>query len=246
MEMGFIYDLEGFVHRFQSALEKNMALPELIEQGRKLLSQLVSSSLWLQGTLARLVLDEEFLRQQWHSIDPNDILLYRAPDGLFSVRAFVWEPGVNYPIHDHGAWGIVGACINRIRERKYQRLDDGSREGYAEVGLKADAALSPSETTYVLPLDEGIHQMEALDGKTAVTIHVYGRPVRKGFIQFFDPVNRRVQKMYPPQVLKKILAIRTLGSVEDSWAEEVLQEAARMTQPEYLQAEIKSALSRRV
>jgi len=232
-----ISNLEQFGEQFTSYLKQKPEWPDILKIGSEMLSELVLNKDWFQPILSKLVLNEAFLKSQWQSIDPNDIQIYRSPDKLFSVRAFIWEPNVMYPIHDHGAWGIVGAHINQIRERKFARVDDGLDINYAELKEIADATLSPGEITYVLPMDDGIHQMQALNNQTSVTIHVYGSPVRKGFIHYFDPHNNTAHRIYPPPVDKKVLAIRTLGSVPEAWAEDVLNSALKSSEPDYIQKE---------
>ncbi|MEA4925821.1 MAG: cysteine dioxygenase family protein [Syntrophomonadaceae bacterium] len=239
-----ISNLEQFGQQFTVLLKQEPEWPEILTQGSEMLSELVLNQDWFQPVLSKLVLDEAFLKAQWQSIDPNDIQIYRNPDKLFTVRAFIWEPDVMYPIHDHGAWGIVGAHINQIRERKFARLDDGQNEEYAEVKEIADATLAPGEITHVLPLNDGIHQMQAVDGLTAVTIHVYGAPVRKGFIQYFNPHNNTAHRMYPPSIAKKILAIRTLGSIPETWAEDVLNQALKLPDPDYVHKECQYSLNK--
>ncbi|HWP97641.1 MAG TPA: cysteine dioxygenase family protein [Syntrophomonadaceae bacterium] len=239
MSIGY---LEQFSVTFQNLLDKNLPWPDFLAQGREMVGKLATEPGWLNNTLARLVLDEAFLQSQYQSMDPNDILLYRSPSHSFSIRAYIWESGVRYPIHDHGSWGIVSAHFNQIREFKYQRLDDGSREGWAQVRVNSEAVLNPGETTYVLPLNEGLHQMETVDDQVAITIHVYGSPVRKGFIQYFDVHHQSVYRVFPPQLQKKALAMRTLGCMPETWSEEVLQEAVNRSVPSYMALEGQLAL----
>lgn len=236
--------LDRFCGAFQNLLNGNHPWPDFLARGREMVGNLAAEQGWLNNTLARLVLDEAFLQSQYQSMDPNDIVLYRSPNRSFSVRAFIWEPGVRYPIHDHGSWGIVGAYFNQIKEFKYIRLDDGSREGFAQVQAVNEAVLNPGETTYVLPLNEGIHRMETVNDRVAITIHVYGSPVRKGFIQHFDVHHQTVYRIFPPQLHKKALAMRTLGCMPETWAEEVLQEAVTRSVPDNMAVEGEMALAR--
>jgi len=85
---------------------------------------------------------------------------------------------------------------------------------------------------------------EFINNQTSVTIHVYGSPVRKGFIRYFNPHNNTAQRMYPPSVDKKILAIRTLGSVSESWSEDVLSNALKAAEPDYIQKECQYSLEK--
>jgi len=239
-----IFNLETFCDNFSVLLAQNKPWPEFLDKGRAMLSELVQQPDWSKSLLSRLVLDEAFLQSQWQSIDNNDIQIYRDPNKQFSVRAFIWEPDHLYPIHDHGAWGIVGAHINKIREKKYIRVDDGLDMDHAEVQVSNDQVLEPGGITVVLPLNEGIHQMQAIDHKTAVTIHVYGSPVRKGFIHYFDTHLKTVHRVYPPSMAKKILAIRTLGSIPEPWSEEVLNQATGQDLPDFVRMECQLALDK--
>jgi len=239
-----INNLEEFCGQFKALLDQKPEWSKLLDNGRAMLGELVSNLDWFKPTLSQLILDQAFLKNQWQSIDDNDIQLYFSPDKAFSVRAYIWEPGVCYPIHDHGAWGIVGAHINQLREIKYARVDDGLDPNHAEVKKIADATLALGETTFVLPLDEGIHQMQAVNNRVAVSIHVYGTPIRKGFIQNFDPHFHTAIRVYQPAINKKMLAIKTLGSVSEDWAEEVLLTALRSPEPDYVLQECQYSLDK--
>lgn len=227
--------LQAFIEQFTDFLNANPTKDEIFSTGRQMVEKLVSTPGWLNETLTRMVLDDDFLRSQWHAIDPNDIVLYRRPDRLFTVRAFIWEPGVSYPVHDHGSWGLIGSHINRIRERKYVRTDDGSNEEYAEIQMTSDTVLEPGQATHIEFL--GLHQMGSADDKVAVTIHVYGTPMRRGYIQLFNLHNKRIQRVYAPALFPRALAIRTLGSIPEDWAREVLREAMSKEQPDYFRKE---------
>lgn len=238
-----IQHFDVFCKQFQVLLEQKLDLPQFLEKGQLLLGQLVSNPDWFRPTLSGLILDTAFLRAQGQSIDPNEIQLYLSSDKSFSLRAFIWDPGVVYPIHDHGAWGLVGTHINQIGEKKFVRLDDGSQANHAEIEQIADAVLSPGETSFVLPMNDGIHQMRAIN-ETAVSIHVYGKPIRKGFINCFDPKSNTVAMAYSPGTYKKILAIKALGSIPQTWAEEVLTTALHAAEPDFILQECQNSLDK--
>lgn len=237
-----IGDLEQFSDAFGAMLAKKPERDELLRNGKEMLSELILKPDWFQPILTKLVLDESFLKSQWQSIDPNEIQIYRSSDKMFSVRAYIWEPNVTYPIHDHGAWGIVGTHINQITERKFIRVDDGTNDNYAELKQVSEKVLSPGETTFVLPLNEGIHQMQATGDLAAVSIHIYGAPIRKGFIHYFDIQRKSAHRMYTPAVNKKIFAIRTLGSISEPWAEEVLCKSMNSDAQDYIKMECRDSL----
>jgi predicted metal-dependent enzyme (double-stranded beta helix superfamily) len=237
-----MHELDQFCRNFQALLGSKLKWPEFLAEGSDMVSALVSSPGLLNDTLTHLVLDEVLLQNQYHSGDPNDIVLYRSPTRSFSVRAFVWEPGRRYPIHDHGAWGIIGVHLNTIRETKYRRLDDGGREGYAKVEKACDAVVGPGGVTHVLPLNDGLHKMEVAGSRAAISIHIYGRALRKGYIQQFDPHHNSVHRIYPPHLHKKIMAMRVLCCIPEEWSENVLREVAGDSGSDYLREEARRAL----
>lgn len=198
---------------------------ELAEAGQKLQARLVADpNLILEQLSIFIAQGKETI---FWPVDLNDLTIYRDKDKLFSVRLFVWEDQVPYPIHDHGSWGIVGSLANLVQETKYNRLDDGSRENYAELEVKSEAILHPGETTYVLPLNDGIHRMQALNHTTALTLHTYGRPIRSGFINGFMRQSNGIYKMYPLAVHRQMLAVKALQEIGTAPARDILGEISR-------------------
>jgi predicted metal-dependent enzyme (double-stranded beta helix superfamily) len=228
-------NLEEFCPRLHALLEQDFAVPALLEKGRSLVAELVRDPDCFGDVLRRLIHDREFLRAQAPSIYGNEITLHRAPDRSFSVFAYIWEPNSAISIHDHGSWGLVGNMLQPVQERKYRRLDDGRVEGYAELVEISSGRIDPGATTSVLPLDEGIHDMGTVGERGAVTINVYGRSIRKGFIHIFNPAQKKVFRAYPPPVYKQVLALRSLGLLPEAKAQEIL---AAGTLPEFLRREL--------
>ena len=129
-----------------------------------------------------------------------------------------------------------------MAECKYTRLDDGKVEGHAELKEVSSHAIAPGKTTYVLPLEKGIHKMENLSDDLAITINVYGRSIRKGYIQFFDPEKNSVRRVYLPNILREALVIRALGSLGAPWSEELLKCALAGGFPEHIKKEVEMSL----
>ncbi len=51
--------------------------------------------------------------------------LHRAPDSSWSVLVAVFAPGERAPVHDHGAWAVIGIVAGRERETRFRRGDTG-------------------------------------------------------------------------------------------------------------------------
>ena len=146
----------------------------------------------------------------------DEILLYLNPQPIFSIRMFIYQPGDYTPIHDHNSWGVIGSALGQIEVFNYAREDDGSIEGYARLHKTGNNILERGQTDGNLRLNEGIHQTGNPDGHTSIMISVYGRPVRRIYINRFDLENNKVYRMYSPQVKKRMLAAEALKIIESS------------------------------
>jgi len=239
-------NLETFCLRFQAFLEEKPDMSRVLDVGLKLLGELLSDPAWFQDFLGKLIMDPGFLNRQPTSVYRNEITLHRSAGQSFSVLAYIWEPHRPSPIHDHGSWGLIGPLIEPVQEKKYRRLDDGRVEGYAELEKTSSNVIEPGGTSHVLPLDEGIHQMGAAGERIAVSVGVYGKAIRQGYSQFFDPAGKTVVRAYPPKLFKKVLAIRALGSIAEPWAEDILKVARSSPIPDYLAQEYQPSTKKQV
>lgn len=213
--------LEEFCSRFHSFLEQKPEAPEMLKTGHQLVKELLSDAQWFGEILQKLISDPAFLERQTPSVFANEVTLYRSPDRLFSVLAYIWEPHTLSEIHDHSSWGIIGSLFNPVREVRYRRLDDGRLEGYAELEEVSSRVIKPGEVARVLPLDKGIHQTGSATDQFAISLGVYGKSIRKGYILLFNPSEKRAVRAYPPRLFKQVLAIRALKSAPDLWAKEL-------------------------
>jgi len=236
-------NLETFCEDLHTLLESGPDVGRIIEEGRRLLAGLISDEAWFAGIIGRLHEDRTLFNEQKPSLWPNEITLCRRQDQSLLVNAYVWEPPAADIVHDHGSWGIIGALINKIGEIKYERLDDGHTEGHAHLSESASRVLEPGETTFVLPLDRGIHRMENRSDNVAITINVYGKSIHRGYVNFFYPEKRSVSRTYPPRTHKEVLLIRTLGSIGRPWATDILAKMMDRPLPDYIREECERSLS---
>jgi len=239
-----ITNLEQFCESFNDLLKGKPDISTLISTGRSLVSELMNQKEWFGDILQRILFDNEFSESQRPGIWPNEITLHRSSDRSFLVLCYIWDKGLSDTIHDHGSWGIIGSFVRSIGEHKYMRLDDGKKEGYAELEEVSSIVLNPGETTYVLPLNKGIHRMENFGSDTAITINVYGPNVRKGYVQFFYPEMNSVNRVYPPKTLREALAVRALGSLAAPRSEELLKRVLKSGLPDYIKKEGEISLAK--
>jgi hypothetical protein len=80
--------------------------------------------------------------QTWPLTEPTaehgqaNLLLYEDPEYGFVINGVVRTPGRKGGVHDHAhAWVVYGILDGVESLERYDRVDDGSRAGYAELRL---------------------------------------------------------------------------------------------------------------
>lgn len=98
---------------------------------------------------------------------------YLYYDGELSILLFEVPKDKPIPPHDHGVW--EGFCVYRgsVRHVVYQREDDISVAGYAELGVVQDEVMKAGEITIVAPPAD-IHGFTALEENTLGITIVHG------------------------------------------------------------------------
>ena len=134
---------EKFIEDLRAAWK---ALPDTearMKRGQKLLEGLVQ---------------DESLRQaskSWPSTEGRkNLLFHEDPDYGFAVNGVVRAPGRKGSIHDHAhAWTAYGILDGTESLERFRRVDDGSKEGYAELELESVTEGAPGKVDLVPPFD---------------------------------------------------------------------------------------------
>ncbi|MDX6287030.1 MAG: 3-mercaptopropionate dioxygenase, partial [Frankiales bacterium] len=102
-------------------------------------------------------------------------MLYRGKDDRFCIISTMWPPDASTGVHDHnGTFVVEGVYQGKMRTTKYERLDDGQRDGFAELKDVWTGTAEVGETTHVLWPEEDIHEYTNAISSPSVTIHIYG------------------------------------------------------------------------
>jgi predicted metal-dependent enzyme (double-stranded beta helix superfamily) len=234
--------LEIFCGQFRKMLTEEKTVFHSIERGRELVAELTSRPDWFYNYLEKMICAGPHAESERSGIWPNEYTVYRSPDKLFVVFAYIWEVSQKDFVHDHNAWGIVGTLFGKMGEKKYERLDDGTREAFCEIRETENCVIGPGETTFVLPLNKGLHAMDNSEGEIAVSVNVYRKVIDRNYIQSFDPVGKTVTRVYPPRTLKEVLAVKTMAAIDPLRTEEVLQNALGASHPPHLKKEYEAVL----
>jgi 3-mercaptopropionate dioxygenase len=150
--------LRSFVGAVADLIGHSRRESEILEQGKRLLADLVSHDDWLPE---RYALPHPDRYQQY--------LLHCDSRERFSIVSFVWGPRQATPIHDHRVWGLVGVLRGVEAAQSFAR----GPEGLVPVG--APQMLRQGEVDAVSPRIGDIHRVaNALPGGVSISIHVYG------------------------------------------------------------------------
>jgi predicted metal-dependent enzyme (double-stranded beta helix superfamily) len=151
--------------------------------------------------LERLVSDETLRAHSahWPSTEGyKNLRLYVDPDYNFVVNAVVRAPGRTGSVHDHaGAWVLYGMLDGTESLERYDRIDDGSRPGFAELRLSSVTVGTRGKVDLVPP-----HAIHAEQGGLArsVAIILRSQPLGEGTVlqHTYDPKAKTVIERYGP------------------------------------------------
>lgn len=167
-----------FVRKMTDAVDRHGDdEPALLDAAEPLLADLVRHDDWLPDRFARP--SDEAYRQY---------LLYRDPQGRFSVVSFVWQPGQTTPVHDHTVWGLVGVMRGAERCEEYARPADGGA-----VRKCGEHPLPAGAIDRVSPRIGDVHRVSNAGAVTAVSIHVYGADIGATARHVYDPATGDVR-----------------------------------------------------
>jgi predicted metal-dependent enzyme (double-stranded beta helix superfamily) len=133
----------------------------------------------LKPILAELLADPEVLAasKNWPDCVPSEgraenLLFYEDPDYGFAINGLTKgdaRQGRAARIHDHAhIYTLYGVLDGRERIIRYDRLDDRSKPGYAEIKQSSDVLVGPGEIDLVKP-DE-IHTELTVGERTVAVI----------------------------------------------------------------------------
>ena len=142
------------------------------------------------GPLAqRLAIEKSWLQQKHYETDTEQgfgaYLLHEEPDHTLAVFVVNWLPGRGAPPHDHGTWAVVAGVEGTERNIRYRRLDDRSRQDYAELEAKHDFNAGPGEL--ICMQTGGIHAVQNVSDRVTLSLHTYGKHVNYTNRSQFDP-----------------------------------------------------------
>jgi predicted metal-dependent enzyme (double-stranded beta helix superfamily) len=154
--------------------------------------------------LQKLVMDDTMKAHSanWPSTEGRkNLLLYVDPDYAFVINGVVRMPGRTGSVHDHAdAWVLYGVLDGTESLERFERVDDGSQLGHAEVKLCSVTTGSQGKVDLVAP--RAIHAEQG--GPTrSVAIIVRSQKLGEGTVlqhQYDRAANTVVERYGPTQI----------------------------------------------
>jgi predicted metal-dependent enzyme (double-stranded beta helix superfamily) len=136
---------------------------------------------------------------EWPSTEGyKNLLLYVDPEHNFVVNGVVRVPGRTGSVHDHAdAWVLYGVLDGTESLERYDRVDDGSKPGHAEVRLASVSTGTQGKVDLVPP-----HAIHAEQGgpTRSVAIIVRSQRLGEGTVKQrrYDPKANTVTEQFGP------------------------------------------------
>jgi predicted metal-dependent enzyme (double-stranded beta helix superfamily) len=119
-----------------------------------------------KAPMARLMTRPDLLSvgipRQGNNVAFSQYLYY---DGQLSILLYQVPKDKPIPAHDHGIWETVFVYRGRLKHVVYQRMDDGSKPGFADLKVTDDRILEQGEMALVAPPHD-IHSFTGLTDET--------------------------------------------------------------------------------
>jgi predicted metal-dependent enzyme (double-stranded beta helix superfamily) len=185
---------EAFIAQLRAIWEADDNDQRRMEMAKPLLEALVKDA-HLKAHSAR-----------WPSTEGyKNLLLYVDPQYNFVINAVVRMPGRLGGVHDHAdAWVLYGVLDGTESLERYERIDDGSRDGYADVRLVSVTTGTQGKVDLVPP-----HAIHAEHGGPIRSVAIIVRSQRLGegtiLQRAYDPKAKTVIERFGPTQVPYVL-----------------------------------------
>lgn len=116
-------------------------------------------------------------------------VLYEEPNHDLAVFVISWLPNRGTTPHNHKTWAVVVGMQGQEQEINYDRLDDGSKQGYAELRRNGEHVMVAGDVARCYP--EHIHSVWNVGNGISMSLHTYGRHINYTGRSEFDVEGRR-------------------------------------------------------
>lgn len=178
--------VRAFIGTVKETAEAHDEIPALLEALQDPFQDFITEDEWLPD-LYRNLPPEDYDNKSDMGGDIAQWLLYRQ-EGKLSLSSLVVPPGVETPVHDHLAWGIVGLCQGTQEEQFFRRVDSRDNdEGEAHLEPVETQQACPGDFYELIPPEGDIHSVKTTSEVPSVSIHLLGADIGCIPRHAFDP-----------------------------------------------------------
>jgi len=175
------YTIQSLVTDLRRVVSDRVHEPEILSQVRPLALRAARSK-------------DSWLDKRFYVVDPEQgfgvYLLHEERDHSLAIFAVSWLPNRGTPPHDHGTWAVIAGVDGPERNEFFERIDDGSRPGYAELKKVGEKVFRAGD---VLAMRTGqVHSVWNDSDSVSVSLHMYGKNIQHTERSQFD-VDKRTQ-----------------------------------------------------
>jgi len=118
-------------------------------------------------------------------------LLHEEPNHDLAVFLISWLPNRGTTAHNHKTWAVVVAIEGQEQEVSYDRLDNGTKQGFADLRRVGEYVMVAGDVARCYP--EHIHSVRNVGKDISMSLHTYGRHINYTGRSEFDPERKREQ-----------------------------------------------------
>ena len=141
------YSIQNYINDIRSVVKEEIEETKIIDRIKPLSKKIATNKSWV--------------KQEYFDVDKEQgfglHLLHEEKDHSLAVFAIAWAPGKGLDPHNHKTWAVVSGIQGQEHETNYKRIDDGSKEGYADLVKTHEETLYPGDASCCLP--EDIHSV---------------------------------------------------------------------------------------
>jgi predicted metal-dependent enzyme (double-stranded beta helix superfamily) len=125
----------------------------------------------MQPLVERADLESLGVKRQGNFVTNSKFLYY---DGGLEMTLSEMPAGRQFPAHDHGTCEALIIYAGQLQHTVYERVDNGSRQGHADLKVIDDRVLERGDISLMMPPIE-IHSFKAVAPGTFVLTVVQGK-----------------------------------------------------------------------
>lgn len=161
-----VYSIEQLVTDLKRICAETSDERQIVGRGRALARQAaLSKDAWVKQSMYRADAEQGF----------GVHLIHEEPDHTLAILAVSWLPNRGTPPHNHGTWGIVAGVDGGEENEFFERVDDGSRPGHAE--LKKIGSKQCDVGDVVAMTSSTIHSVWNKTDNVSLSLHIYGKHI---------------------------------------------------------------------